>query len=290
MPGYIKVSRKILDWEWWPDINTFRLFMYMLLTAWWKDGNYKGKEIQRGSFPSSISDLAYKTGLTENEIRTAIKHLKNTGEITSKAYSKFTVFTIKNYDFYQLNNEQNYTEITGNITSTSQPVNEQITSKSQADNKQITGTNNTIIYNNCIDKKEKKEIKEGKKVKREEDILTDSKESVCQTDVRRILERWNELKQYGIKPIIRLAPSAKRYGHLKARIREYGLENVITAIDRVKSSDFLQGKNNHGWMITFDWFVLPSNFPKVLEGKYDNSGQSDNEFSSEMEAFINGQD
>ena len=27
---------------------------------------------------------------------------------------------------------------------------------------------------------------------------------------------------------------------------------------------------DRGWMITFDWFLLPSNFQKVLEGNYDN--------------------
>ena len=53
-----------------------------------------------------------------------------------------------------------------------------------------------------------------------------------------------------------------------ARIREYGVSNVLTAIDKIAVSDFLQGKNNKGWVITFDWFVLPSNFPKVFEGNY----------------------
>ena len=53
-----------------------------------------------------------------------------------------------------------------------------------------------------------------------------------------------------------------------ARIREYGISNVLTAMDRVAASDFLQGKNNKGWVITFDWFVLPNNFPKVFEGNY----------------------
>ena len=53
-----------------------------------------------------------------------------------------------------------------------------------------------------------------------------------------------------------------------ARIREYGVSNVLTAIDKIAVSDFLQEKNNKGWVITFDWFVLPNNFPKVFEGNY----------------------
>lgn len=59
---------------------------------------------------------------------------------------------------------------------------------------------------------------------------------------------------------------------LTARIKEYGIENVLTAIENVKQSDFLQGRIGKGWTITFDWFVRPNNFPKVLEGNYSNGG------------------
>lgn len=123
---FIKIDRKILKWEWWNDINTSRLFIYMLIAAYWKDGNYKGVVIERGSFPSSISELAKETSLTDNEIRTALKHLKGTGEITSKSHSKYTVFTVKNYDLYQSINEQNHNQITSKITSSSQAINEHI--------------------------------------------------------------------------------------------------------------------------------------------------------------------
>ena len=161
MGNFIKIDRKILKWEWWSDINTCRLFLYMLIVAYWKSGNYKGKEIPRGSFPSSLSELSKETGLTENEVRTAIKHLKSTGEITSKSHSKFTVFTVKNYDLYQSDNKQNYNESTGEITSKSQSINEQITSKSQAVNELLTST---------ILKEDKNErIKEVKKENKKED-------------------------------------------------------------------------------------------------------------------------
>ena len=97
-----------------------------------------------------------------------------------------------------------------------------------------------------------------------------SKDTLRQTDVRLAIAKWNELSEFGIKPVKRVNSGTKRYDSLCARIREYGIEDVINAIDRIKVSDFLQGKNNRGWTITFGWFVLPSNFPKVLEGDYDN--------------------
>lgn len=98
---YIKLSRNILDWEWYSDINTCRLFIHMLLKAKWKEGNFRGTTVPRGSFVSSIGKLAEETQLTPDEVRTAIKHLIKTRELTKQSYSKYTVFTIKNYAMYQ---------------------------------------------------------------------------------------------------------------------------------------------------------------------------------------------
>ena len=103
---YIKLNRKILEWEWWGDINTCRLFVYMLLKANWKDAKFEGKLIPRGSFVSSIPRLSQETALTIREIRTAISHLKSTGEVTCKTYSKYTVFTVNNYCIYQSSDTQ----------------------------------------------------------------------------------------------------------------------------------------------------------------------------------------
>lgn len=105
--NYIKISRTILEWEWYGDINTKVLFLHMLLKANWKDGNFKGTTVPRGSLVSSIKKLSDETSLSEREIRTAISHLKMTGEVTSKSYSKYTVFTVKNYDRYQSSDTQN---------------------------------------------------------------------------------------------------------------------------------------------------------------------------------------
>lgn len=104
------------------------------------------------------------------------------------------------------------------------------------------------------------------------DNTLDSKESNCRTEARRCVEAWNSLSEYGIKTISRLSSSSQRYQRLSARIKEYGLPSVLSAIEKVKGSSFLQGKSSgkKAWVITFDWFVLPNNFPKVLDGNYDD--------------------
>ena len=114
-----------------------------------------------------------------------------------------------------------------------------------------------------------------KDIDKEKDInnIIVSKDTICQTDVRRVIEEWNKLQEVGINPIRDIKPSSKRYQLLKGRIREYGIDEVLNAINNVSNSDFLRGENNRGWMITFDWFVKPNNFLKTLEGNYNKEGQ-----------------
>ena len=106
MSDYIKLYRSLIDWEWYKNINTKVLFIHMLLKANWKDGRFEGKIIPRGSFVSSLSKLSDETDLTIREVRTAISHLENSGELTSKRHSKYSVFTIKNYELYQGSDNQ----------------------------------------------------------------------------------------------------------------------------------------------------------------------------------------
>lgn len=117
---------------------------------------------------------------------------------------------------------------------------------------------------------------------RDKNNITISKDIVCQTeivrlDVKPIIEAWNSLSDYGIKPVSKINTSSKRYQSLCARIKEHGEESVLKAIENIKHSDFLQGKSKD-WIITFDWFVKPNNFPKVLEGNYDNRNGSNNKY------------
>ena len=95
---------------------------------------------------------------------------------------------------------------------------------------------------------------------------TISNEIVCRTsDVRRIMTAWNET---GLTQVARITADTNRGKMLKARIREYGVDGVMKAIENVKTSSFLKGQNSRGFEATFDWFVKPNNFLKVFEGNY----------------------
>ena len=109
---YIKLSRKITEWEWYSDINVCRLFIHLLISVNWKDGRFQGVEIPRGSMATSYNSLADQTGLSVMQVRTAIKKLKLTGEITVTQHPKYSVITVNNYNTYQSDNKVHNTDVT----------------------------------------------------------------------------------------------------------------------------------------------------------------------------------
>ena len=88
-------------WGWYKDANTCRLFLHVILKANYKDGEYQGVTIPRGAFVSSYPELAQEIGLSVKNIRTALEHLKKTGEVAVNRHPKFSVFTVQNYSMYQ---------------------------------------------------------------------------------------------------------------------------------------------------------------------------------------------
>lgn len=96
--------------------------------------------------------------------------------------------------------------------------------------------------------------------------------NVRRKDVQSVIEAWNDT---GLKQIERITPESKRGEMTRKRIRDYGLDKVLEAIGKVKASRFLCGDNDKGWAATYDWFILPSNFQKVLEGNYDSRLQKE---------------
>lgn len=100
---------------------------------------------------------------------------------------------------------------------------------------------------------------------------TISKDIVSSTNVQQVIEEWNKLN---LQKIISIKSGTARYKMLNARVKEYGIENILKAISSIENSAFLNGQNNRSWVITFDWFIKPNNFQKVLEGNYANRNAS----------------
>ena len=99
--GYIALFRQFVDWEWYDDANTMRLFIHCLLLANYKDKKWRGKIIKRGQFITSQPKLAHSLKLSIKQIRGSLAKLKTTGEVAVLTTPEYSVITVKNYDWYQ---------------------------------------------------------------------------------------------------------------------------------------------------------------------------------------------
>ena len=100
--NYIKLFRKMLNWGWYKDTNTFRVFMHILLKANYQPSEYKGHKIDAGECVFGRKKWAEDLGLSERQVRTAIEHLKSTNEIATKTTNKFTIITVVNWELWQI--------------------------------------------------------------------------------------------------------------------------------------------------------------------------------------------
>jgi hypothetical protein len=128
--GWIKLHRQILEWEWYSDNNCFRLFLHLLLKANHKEKRFKGIELKIGSIVTSRDLLARETGLSSQQIRTALTKLISTNEITSVTSSQGTIIQIVSYEKYQV--------VTNEITNEQPTSNKRVTTnKNDNNNKEI---------------------------------------------------------------------------------------------------------------------------------------------------------
>ena len=102
--GYIALYRQFLEWEWFTDVKTCHLFQYCLLRANNKNTVWRGINIKRGQFVTSLRTMSIETGLSLQEVRTSLKKL--THELTQLASPSYSIITVVNYNLYQKTNTQ----------------------------------------------------------------------------------------------------------------------------------------------------------------------------------------
>ena len=210
--------------------------------------------VNDGGLVYLTKDIPYTDELLANEFRKPIMTVR----LALDTFSRFGMIDVVN-DIIRISNWEKYQNVDGMDRireQTRKRVANYRENQKMLEAGNVTG-NVTVTESNAtdIDKERDKDI-------------TNSKEFVCRTgDVRHISEAWNSL---GLSKISKITPTSSRGKMLRARVNEYGVEEVLNAIERIRKSSFLRGQNKQGWMITFDWFVRPNNFQKVLEGQYDD--------------------
>lgn len=245
-------DEKILLLESLPESDSIIVIWFKLLCLAGKTNN-SGVFLMSDSIPYTDSMLATIFRRKETTVKMALDTFEQFGMIERVD----GVVTIPNWNKHQTLDAYERKKLRDREYQAARRAEQKALVEKSSDSKTIQSSNVGILEED-IDKEE-------------EYILLDSKESNCRTDVQRCLDAWNGLEKFGIKKVSRLTNTSQRYQMLSKRISEYGVESVLTAIENVKNSDFLQGKTSkRAEWFDFEWFVRPNNFPKVLEGKYDN--------------------
>lgn len=125
--GFVIEPRSMLSHEWYTDPNTMHLYRHFRLRASYTDTKWRGIELKCGQFVTSLNTLSKETGLSIQQVRTALNKLEATGYITNRSTSKNRIITVLGYYDEQFGNKQ---------------INKLITNEQQADNKQVTTINN----------------------------------------------------------------------------------------------------------------------------------------------------
>lgn len=100
-PGWIKLHRSLLDWEWWDDHNATRLLIYLLVSVNYEKKKWMGQTINPGQIVTSWEKLSDATGLTIRQCRTSMDKLEKSRQITRKATNKWQAITLMKWDKLQ---------------------------------------------------------------------------------------------------------------------------------------------------------------------------------------------
>lgn len=244
--GWIALHRSLLDWEWYSDANTVRVFLHLLLRANHKPNKWRGIEVQTGSLITGRKALAEELKLTERQIRTALTKLKSTNEIAIKATKAYSIITLVNWASYQ-GKDDKATNKTSNSESIERPTSDQQTT-----------TNNNVT---------------SKQVNNKTPLSAN-------TDyVRQVIELYNELVPS--MPAVRSISTARtkavqgrdKHKKLSGELTLGSLERWKEFFKYVESRDFLTGREGTWTSCNFDWIVKQENFNKIVEGNYQNTNE-----------------
>ena len=133
--GHIKLYRKIQQWEWYGKPNMVALWIHLLLNANWEDNEWRGLTIKRGQLVTSINAIAVETGLSVSQVRSGLKNLQNSKQITCETTNQMTKVTICNYESYQsFDDSESQTKRKRNSKQISNPTSPEIATNKEDNN------------------------------------------------------------------------------------------------------------------------------------------------------------
>ena len=107
--GWVRLHRKLLEWEWYQDAHMVHLLVHLLLTASHENREYKGLIIKRGQLATTTKELSEALGTSKTSIWRRLKRLEVERFVKLEVKQKETVITICKYDSYQENKKKSET-------------------------------------------------------------------------------------------------------------------------------------------------------------------------------------
>jgi hypothetical protein len=89
-------------------------------------------------------------------------------------------------------------------------------------------------------------------------------------DFEKVRQQFNRLMEKKKIPSLKGKIAGQRRAFFEARVREYGITAAYRGMIKAARSGFLNGSGGRAWVANFEWIFRPNNFPKVLDGYYDN--------------------
>lgn len=96
------------------------------------------------------------------------------------------------------------------------------------------------------------------------DRLSKDKEREC-INYQQIADMYNEIC-ISFPRLTKLSDSRKKA--IKARLKQYSIDDFKRLFTMAEESRFLKGQNNRNWQANFDWLIKDANMAKVLDGNY----------------------
>lgn len=272
--GWIKLHRKMREWQHYQRPSVRLVFEELLFCANTKPAWFHGIKVNRGETMVSIETICAYTGFARATVVAALKILEETKEIKRSKCWRGIRTKIVNFDKYQDNGSSESSIVRSSKTELL------IEPQSELQTELLIEPEQELKK----DKKEKNNIDANASTSgaAAPDPEMSSQESVDFVGLMKFFNRTME-EAGAIIPRCKSC-DGKRREFVRARIREHGLDAVYEMITKASQSDFLNGKSRSGWIADFTWLFRPSNFQKVLEGNYDNrtnyNGQQNNQPST----------
>lgn len=241
MEGWIKLYRQLVNWEWYQDANTFRVFIHLVLIANHEDAKWQGRIILRGQVLTSYDHLAQALKLTVQNVRTSIKKLEKTGEITIKSTNKFSLITIEKYGNFQSSNFEINKQNNNQLTNNQQTTNKQLTT-----NKNEKNIKNDKNDKKNISKKERKETfdKLIENYTTNDELKEELKNHLATRKAKKatLTNRAIELSLKKLDELVKSVPVNEQEG-MKLKIVRQSIERGWTGFFPIQENN----KKNDGW-------------------------------------------